>query len=45
VLTRNVEPGDLVQPGRVLFEIERRGEAFGAGSRPYRYERPPASSR
>ena len=23
VLTRNVEPGDLVQPGRVLFEIER----------------------
>lgn len=26
VLTRNVEPGDLVQPGRVLFEIARGGE-------------------
>ena len=25
VLTRNVEPGDLVQPGRVLFEIARQG--------------------
>ncbi|MFW8565241.1 efflux RND transporter periplasmic adaptor subunit [Orrella sp. 11846] len=25
VLTRNVEPGDLVQPGRVLFEIARHG--------------------
>lgn len=25
VLTRNVEPGDLVQPGRVLFEIAREG--------------------
>lgn len=25
VLSRNVEPGDLVQPGRQLFEIERRG--------------------
>lgn len=25
VLTRNVEPGDLVQPGRVLFEIARSG--------------------
>lgn len=25
VLTRNVEPGDLVQPGRVLFEIARDG--------------------
>ncbi len=25
VLARNAEPGDLVQPGRVLFEIERRG--------------------
>jgi HlyD family secretion protein len=25
VLTRNVEPGDLVQPGRVLFEIARGG--------------------
>lgn len=25
VLTRNVEPGDLVQPGRVLFEIARAG--------------------
>lgn len=25
VLTRNVEPGDLVQPGRVLFEIARTG--------------------
>jgi len=27
VLTRNVEPGDLVQPGRVLFEIARSGAA------------------
>lgn len=26
VLTRNVEPGDLVQPGRVLFDIARSGE-------------------
>jgi HlyD family secretion protein len=26
VLTRNVEPGDLVQPGRVLFEIARGGD-------------------
>ena len=26
VLTRNVEPGDLVQPGRVLFEIARAGD-------------------
>jgi HlyD family secretion protein len=26
VLTRNAEPGDLVQPGRVLFEIARGGE-------------------
>ncbi len=25
VLTRNVEPGDLVQPGRVLFEIAHAG--------------------
>lgn len=25
VLTRNVEPGDLVQPGRLLFEIARDG--------------------
>lgn len=25
VLTRNAEPGDLVQPGRVLFEIAREG--------------------
>src|SRR5690606_32752656 len=25
VLVRNVEPGDLVQPGRVLFEIARTG--------------------
>lgn len=25
VLTRNVEPGDLVQPGRVLFDIARAG--------------------
>lgn len=25
VLTRHVEPGDLVQPGRVLFEIARAG--------------------
>lgn len=25
VLTRNAEPGDLVQPGRVLFEIARAG--------------------
>jgi HlyD family secretion protein len=25
VLTRNVEPGDLVQPGKVLFEIARSG--------------------
>ena len=25
VLTRNVEPGDLVQPGRVLFEIAHEG--------------------
>jgi HlyD family secretion protein len=26
VLTRNAEPGDLVQPGRVLFEIARSGD-------------------
>lgn len=26
VLTRNVEPGDLVQPGRVLLEIARSGQ-------------------
>lgn len=26
VLTRNAEPGDLVQPSRVLFEIARDGE-------------------
>src|SRR5690606_31870946 len=26
VLTRNVEPGDLVQPGRGLFEIARSGD-------------------
>lgn len=26
VLTRNVEPGDLVQPGRVLFEIATDGD-------------------
>jgi HlyD family secretion protein len=26
VLSRNVEPGDLVQPGRVLFEIARGGD-------------------
>jgi HlyD family secretion protein len=26
VLTRNAEPGDLVQPGRVLFEIARDGD-------------------
>lgn len=26
VLTRNAEPGDLVQPGRVLFEIARHGD-------------------
>ncbi|MDY0021913.1 efflux RND transporter periplasmic adaptor subunit [Arenimonas caeni] len=26
VITRNVEPGDLVQPGRVLFEIARDGD-------------------
>lgn len=26
VLTRNAEPGDLVQPGRVLFEIARNDE-------------------
>lgn len=25
VLTRNAEPGDLIQPGRVLFEIARDG--------------------
>jgi HlyD family secretion protein len=25
VLTRNAEPGDLVQPGRILFEIARDG--------------------
>ena len=25
VLTRNAEPGDLVQPGRVLFELSRAG--------------------
>lgn len=27
VLTRQVEPGDQVQPGRVLFEIARAGQA------------------
>lgn len=27
VLTRNAEPGDLVQPSRVLFEIARDGDA------------------
>jgi len=26
VLTRNAEPGDLVQPGRVLFEIAQEGD-------------------
>jgi len=26
VLTRDAEPGDLVQPGRVLFEIAREGD-------------------
>lgn len=26
VLTRNAEPGDLVQPGRVLFDIARSGD-------------------
>lgn len=26
VLTRNAEPGDLVQPGRILFEIARTGD-------------------
>ena len=26
VLTRNAEPGDLVQPGRVLFEIAQTGD-------------------
>lgn len=26
VLTRNAEPGDVVQPGRVLFEIARDGD-------------------
>lgn len=26
VLTRNAEPGDLIQPGRVLFEIARQGD-------------------
>jgi HlyD family secretion protein len=26
VLTRNAEPGDLVQPGRVLFDIARTGD-------------------
>jgi HlyD family secretion protein len=26
VLTRNVEPGDLVQPGKVLLEIAREGD-------------------
>ena len=26
VLTRNVEPGDLVQPGRVLFEVARAND-------------------
>ncbi len=26
VLIRNAEPGDLVQPGRVLFEIARNGD-------------------
>lgn len=26
VLTRNAEPGDLVQPGRVLFDIARQGD-------------------
>ena len=29
VLTRNAEPGDLVQPGRVLFEIARTGDTEG----------------
>lgn len=26
VLTRNAEPGDLVQPGRILFDIARSGD-------------------
>ncbi len=26
VLTRNAEPGDLIQPGRVLFELARQGD-------------------
>lgn len=26
VLTRNAEPGDVVQPGRVLFELAREGQ-------------------
>ncbi len=26
VLTRNAEPGDVVQPGKVLFEIAQRGD-------------------
>jgi HlyD family secretion protein len=26
ILTRNVEPGDLVQPGRVLLEMARQGD-------------------
>ena len=26
VLTRNAEPGDVVQPGKVLFEIARQGD-------------------
>lgn len=26
VLTRNAEPGDLIQPGRVLFDIARTGD-------------------
>ncbi|HEY6645074.1 efflux RND transporter periplasmic adaptor subunit [Povalibacter sp.] len=26
VLTRNAEPGDLIQPGRVLFDIAREGD-------------------
>ena len=26
ILTRNVEPGDLIQPGRVLFEVALDGE-------------------
>lgn len=26
ILTRNVEPGDLVQPGRILFEIAQHGQ-------------------